>query len=191
MGKFGNILNSLGDIFKPIPTPIRLAVPALLVIVVLIYMFFPLSEKHSEFADLAVIEPVYYQPVEIRGGQTISEAERIFQQGMFFYQQNKYQQAIKKLSLATQLQPEDVNYHFYLGICYLLIKKSDQAISHLKQVIELKGTFLFEKCYWYLGNAYLLQEKPKEALKMFEKVIVMEKEYFWDAKKRIELVTKK
>ncbi len=187
---FDNILDRFGKILAPIPTPIKLAIPSVLVIVVLIYVFFPLSEKHSEFAKLAVIEPIYYQPIEIRGGITISEAERIFNEGMIFYQQKKYQQAIKKLSLATQLQPEDVNGHFYLGICYLLTKKADQAIFHLKQVIELKGTFLFEKCFWYLGNAYLLQENGKQALEMFQKVVELEGDYEWEAGEMMNEITK-
>lgn len=182
---FDNILDIFGKILTPIPTPIKLAIPSVLIIVIFVYLFFPFSSKHSEFAELAVIEPIYYQAIEIRGGQTISEAEKIFNEGMIFYQQKEYQQAINKLSRASELQPEDVNYYFYLGICYLLTKEVDQAISHLKQVIDLRGTFLFEKCYWYLGNAYLLKDDSKQALEMFHKVVEMEGDYEWEARKMI------
>ena len=188
--RFGNILDKLGKIFAPVPAPIRLVVPAMLAIVIFVFLFLPLSMKQTKFADLAIIEPVYYQLVEIRAGQANNEAERIFNEGMIFYQENEHEQAIKKLSQVIQLQPDDVNGHFYLGVCYLLTKKANQAILHFQKVIKLNATFLFEKCYWYLGNAYLLEEDGKQALEMFKKVSEMEGDYEWEAMEMIEKINK-
>jgi tetratricopeptide (TPR) repeat protein len=96
-----------------------------------------------------------------------------------------YGSAINKLLLVIKKQPEDMNANFYVGLCYLLTKKTDRAIFHLQRIIELNGEFLYEKCYWYLGNAYLMKEDGKKALEMFEKVVAMEGDFEWEAREMI------
>ena len=82
-----------------------------------------------------------------------------------------------------QSTAKNLQAHFYLALCYL--KKYDQGTFHLQRIIELKGEFLFEKCYWYLGNAYLLKEDGKKALEMFEKVVKFEGDFEWEAREVI------
>ena len=139
-----------------------------------IILIFALTTPEGKYAPLARIEPLYYQSIESRGEESLTETEKLFQQGIAFYQQADYDSAINKLLLVIKRQPEDVNANFYVGLCYLLTKKANQAIFHLQKVIELNGEFLFEKCYWYLGNAYLLENNGKKALDIFEKVVAME-----------------
>jgi tetratricopeptide (TPR) repeat protein len=180
-------INGLGNFVAPIPKPIRLAIP---IVIAALIMIFIIQTPEAKYAALARIEPLYYQSIESRGEESLSENERLFQQGMAFYQQGKYGPAINKLLLVIKKQPEDVNVNFYVGLCYLLIKNPDRAIFYLQKVIELNGEFLFEKCYWYLGNAYLLKNDRKKALKMFEKVVAMEGDYEWEAKEMIERIEK-
>ena len=180
--KFNDLVKGLSNIFEPIPAPIKVAIPIMITTVILI---FALKTPEAKYAALAQIEPLYYQPIEVRGEESLSEIEKLFQQGIAFYQQADYDSAINKLLLVIKSQPEDINANFYVGLCYLLLKKPDQAIVHLQKVIELKGEFLFEKCYWYLGNAYLLKNDRKKALEIFEKVVAMEGDFEWEAREMI------
>ena len=186
--KFNDLVKGLSNIFEPIPAPIKVAIPIMITTLILI---FALKTPDGKYAPLARIEPLYYQRIEIRGEESLSETERLFQQGMASYQQGDYGSAINKLLLVIKRQPEDVNANFYVGLCYLLTKKANQAIFHLQTVIELNGEFLFEKCFWYLGNAYLLENNGKKALEMFEKVVEMEGDYEWEAREMVEKISNK
>ena len=173
---------------EPIPVLIRYAIPIAIAVIVLIFIFRSPGVKYSH---LARIEPLYYQPLESRGEESLSASEKLFQQGMAFYQQEDYDSAITKLLLVIKKQPDDVNANFYIGLCYLLTKKPNRAISYLKKVIKLKGEFLYEQCYWYLGNAYLLKNDVKKAIEMFEKVVAMEGDFEWEAREMVEKISNK
>jgi tetratricopeptide (TPR) repeat protein len=177
-----SITKGLNELVKPIPVPARLTIVGLAAAIILMLLLIPSEKKYSH---LARIEPLYYQSIESRGEESLSESERLFQQGMAFYQQGDYGSAINKLLLVIKKQPEDMNANFYVGLCYLLTKKTDRAIFHLQRIIELNGEFLYEKCYWYLGNAYLMKEDGKKALEMFEKVVAMEGDFEWEAREMI------
>jgi TolA-binding protein len=178
----GGFVKELSNYIPPIPKPIRITIPVIIAVLILIFV---LRTPEAKYAALARIEPLYYQSIESRGEETLSETEKLFQQGMAFYQQGDYDSAINKLLLVIKNLPEDVNANFYVGLCYLLMKKTDRAIFHLQKVIEMKGEFLFEKCYWYLGNAYLLKNDGKQALKMFDKAVAMEGDFEWEAMEMI------
>jgi hypothetical protein len=182
-----NFAEGFGTLVKPIPIPARLTIVGVAAAIILMLLLIPSEKKYSH---LARIEPLYYQSIEVRGEESLSESERLFQQGMAFYQQEDYQSAINKLLLVIKRQPEDASANFYVGLCYLLTKKTDRAIFYMQKVIELNGEFLFEKCYWYLGNAYLLKNDRKKALEMFEKVVAMEGDFEWEAREMIENIIK-
>jgi len=185
--KLDNFITGLGRLVQPIPVPLRVAIP-IMIMAIILFLSIPTTQK--KYADLARIEPLYYQPIETRGKESLPETERLFQHGMTFYQQKDYGSAINKLLSVIKSQPEDINANFYVGLCYLLTKKADRAIFFMQKVIELKGEFLFEKCYWYLGNAYLLKNDGKKALEMFEKVVTMEGNFEWEAREMIGKIAK-
>lgn len=185
--KLSDFISGIANSIAPLPRPIRIAIPVIAVLI----LIFILRPADANYTTLARIEPLYYQPIETRGEESLSKTERLFQQGMAFYQQQNYKSAINKLLLIIESQPEDANANFYLGLCYLLMKKNDRAILHLHKVIELKGEFLYEKCYWYLGNAYLLKNDGNKALSMFEKVVELEGDFEWEAREMIEKISNK
>jgi len=170
------------SLVKPIPAPARVAIAGIVATIMLLLLFLPSEQRYSH---LARIEPLYYLPIESRSEASLSKTEKLFEQGMAFYQQENYKSAINQLLLVIKQQPDDASANFYLGLCYLLIKKPDRAIFYLQKVIELNGDFLLEKCYWYLGNAYLLKNDGKKALEMFEKALMMEGDYEWEAREMI------
>ncbi|MDW7680862.1 MAG: tetratricopeptide repeat protein [bacterium] len=161
---------------------VKISIPALMAIIILIFL---LSPPSNQLAELAQIEPVYYRPIEIRAEAILSPSDRLFEQAMAHYSQQDYNGAIKLLSRLLAIDPSDVNVNFYLGLCYLLEHKPNQAIPHFNKVIELEGDFLLEKTYWYLGNAYLLKADAPEAIAAFEKVVEFAGDYEGEAREMI------
>lgn len=184
---------TLREILKFLTNPLyaksrQIAIAGALVAIVILGMltiFKPFKTLEKGYAKFAQIEPLEYQSLEILDGKSGSESVRFFEEGMLLYQQQQYQAAINKLLLVVRGNPNDANANFYMGLCTLLLKDSDNAISFFQKVIELKAEFLLEKCYWYLGNAYLLKEDGKKAVEMFEKVVAMKGDYEWEARKII------
>jgi tetratricopeptide (TPR) repeat protein len=180
--KLGEWIESL---LSPIPLPVKIAVP---VIVAILIIFRMTQSPEIRFAPLARIEPVAYQALVFRGDVPLTPAEKLFKEGMEFYQQKNYTQTIRNLRKSYELNPEDAGTCFYLALCYLLNNEPNRAIDYFRKVFVLKGDFLYEKTYWYLGNAYLMQEKGKKALEMFEKVIEMKGDYARDAGEMVDEV---
>jgi tetratricopeptide (TPR) repeat protein len=124
------------------------------------------------------------------GREVVIEAVRLFEKGMQFYVEKRYAQAVEKLPLAAEKEPDTLSFQFYLGLSYLLAEKTDEAIDHFEMTIELGGNFLLEKAHWYLGNAYLLKENGERVLKEFREVVEMEGDYEWEAREVIAGIEK-
>jgi len=171
-----------GEGLWAIPRPVLIGI-SLAFVVALFFLLLPHQEK--TLAELASIEAVPYQALQIRSGASTGEAERLFEEGMAFYVQKDYSSAITKLALAAQQDSANAGFHFYLGLCYLLADRVDPAIAHLQRTTALGGNSVLEKAYWYLGNAWLLKGERDFAFRAFRKVVEMEGDYQWEAQEII------
>jgi tetratricopeptide (TPR) repeat protein len=146
----------------------RILIPAAITALLLIIFTLPTSRNYS---DLAVLEKAPYQALKFKGDVEFTEAQQLFTQAMTLYNDDDYDQAIQKLSLYVQQEPENIYGHFYLAVCFLLRENHESGIRHLEKALSLSrqadNQVFMEKCYWYLGNAYLVLEKEEEALFAF------------------------
>ena len=187
-GVWDSLRFHLTEAFAPIPKPVWVAASVVAVAVLLLISV--LTRQPDKYSELARIEPVQYVALAMRAGESPSESEKLFKQGMEFYAAGKYPEAVGKLSLAVAKEPKNVEAHFYLGLCYLFSQAVDSAIVHLEKAIELGDNFLAEKCHWYLGNAFLLKEEPEKALAEFRKVLEFEGDYWFKAQRMIAEIGK-
>lgn len=169
-----------GWIRKP---AIRILVPATVIALLLVVFVTPIKKN---FSDLAIIENASYLALKVRGViDGLSSTQSIFDQGMKYYQEKNYEQAIPKLNIYIKRKKHDAYGHFYLGVSLLLTDQAKKGIKHLKAATELcekQGKdILLEKCHWYLGNAYLKNSDVDKALKEFRNVIVIGGEFKEDA----------
>lgn len=170
---------------QPIPNPIRIAVPVAAVVILILFIVLP---SPVDYSHLAQIEPVAYRPLVIRGHQEFSKAKQFFDEGMKYYMQEDYAEAIEKLTLSSESDPQNANTNFYLGICYFLQKEPDEAIIYLNEALKLGANNLTEKCHWYLGNAYLILNEKETALEQFNKVIEINGDLAQKARKMIDSI---
>jgi tetratricopeptide (TPR) repeat protein len=165
-----------------IPKPALVGIPLAVIVAFLLLL---LSRHERSLAEFASIEPVPYQALQIRSGASADEGERLFEEGMAFYVQKDYSNAMAKLALAARQDSAKAGFHFYLGLCYLLSDSVNPAIVHLQRAIALGGNSVLEKAYWYLGNAWLLKSERDSALEAFRKVVELEEDYQWEAQEII------
>lgn len=96
---------------------------------------------------ISKIEPVYYKSIVTSGTEELTKAGRLFEEGMDYYIQKDYTNAIEKLKEFIDQNYDDANTHFYLGLCYLLNQKSDEAIYHFKKTLNLGCDGHNEECH--------------------------------------------
>ncbi len=164
--------------FLPFPHPtyntLKLVLPILVITIMLSVLVF---RNEKGVAPIAQIEPAPYLPLILRGNLKTTEEIKLFQEGMSFYSQQNYPQAIDKLSQAVKLDSTWAAGFFYLGVSQLLNNQPLLAIPSLQKAIALGDSFLIEKSYWYLGNTYLLVDQGSRARQAFEKVTEMGGDY--------------
>jgi len=167
--------------------PGRIAIPVAAIAMVLLFL---LLRPNAELSDLALIEPVPYHSLQVKSGAEVTDAERLFEEGMAAYVQKDYADAIEKLAVAVNQDSTNAGFHFYLGLCYLLAQNIDPAIAHLQRAVALGGNSVLEKTCWYLGNAWLLKNDRAQALAAFRKVMEIEGDYQWEAEAIIGKIEK-
>lgn len=158
---------------------IKIMVSAIVVATLLLLFVTPIKKN---FSDLAIIENASYLAFKVRGlADEFTSTQHLYDQGMKYYQEKNYEQAIQKLNIFIKRQKDNAYGHFYLGVSYLLTDEYKQGIKHLKlatEFCEKQGKeILLEKCHWYLGNAYLKNNEVDKAVKEFRNVIVIGGEF--------------
>jgi tetratricopeptide (TPR) repeat protein len=176
-----NIFAAIDEGFRK--PAIRILVPVTVIALLLVVFVTPIKKN---FSDLAIIENASYLALKVRGViDGLSSTQSLFDQGIKYYQENNYEQAIQKLNSYVKRKKDDAYGHFYLGVSLLLTDQAKKGIKHLKSASELcekQGKdILLEKCHWYLGNAYLKNSDVDKALKEFRNVIVIGGEFKEDA----------
>ena len=191
------ITESMKNIFSAIDEGLRkpaikILVPLTVVALLLVIFVSPIKKN---FSDLAIIENASYLALKVRGfGDKFSSTEHLFNQGMKYYQEKNYKQAIQKLNVFVKRKKNDPYGHFYLGVSYLLTDEYKKGVKYLDAATELcqkqDKEILLEKCYWQLGNAYLKINEVDKALVQFRNVIVIGGEFKDDAVSQLMKIEK-
>jgi tetratricopeptide (TPR) repeat protein len=90
-------------------------------------------------------------------------AEKLHRKAIELARDREFNQAIENWKQAIDLNAADPDYHFYLGIAYLEIKKPQDALDPLNMVVTLCP--VYPKAFLYLGTLYLKLRKFEQAEK--------------------------
>jgi len=196
-----SIMNVIDPIFKTfaewwkIPA-FRIFAPAMVMALLVLILIYPNSKQYS---DLAILDNASYLTLKFRGiVNGFTPTDDLLHQGIKYYEQNNYTEAIPKLIAYVDRKDDDPYGHFYLGVSFLMADEFKKGIGHLKTAVNFcqkQGKeILLEKCYWYLGNAYLKINDVEKSTMEFQKVLSIKGQYEPDARKqmsRIEELRKK
>ncbi len=99
------------------------------------------------------------------------EVPQAYEQGMIYYQQNDYQQAIPYLERVSQQAAADPQTVLYLGNSYLNTNETEKAIRQFTQGLSLKDAILRQHAAWYLALSYLKKGEKEPAKKQLHEII--------------------
>jgi tetratricopeptide (TPR) repeat protein len=106
-----------------------------------------------ELAELARIEPPFYEALRLRGTQ--DDAQRRFKTAMEFYSAGDYASAIPGLEEAAELDPTAPNVSFFLGASYLLADRTSEGILLMQDTVDLGDTPFLEEALVLLAKGRL------------------------------------
>ena len=100
-----------------------------------------------------------------------SEAKNKFDQGVQFYQQGKFDEAIEAFEDVTINKPDFAEGYYNLGMAYLRQGDPDRAIEVIDKAIELKPDFI--EAYFGIGQAYIDKGDEEQATEIFKKAVAI------------------
>ena len=114
---------------------------ALLIALVLLGWALPVT-----FPPAAAAQPITTEPVGV-----------YIDRGIIEYDDKKYAEALKNFLEALQIDPENAEVRYFVGIAYLALDQVDQAITHLEKARQLDPADL--DIAFNLGVAYFTKEE--------------------------------
>jgi len=96
-------------------------------------------------------------------------AESHLQLGIVQIQAEQYNNALKELMKANDLNPDNARVHYFLGVAYHSKALRMQAIEEFEKAVALKPDY--SDAYNFLGTIYLNDGKWDRAIAMFEKAL--------------------
>jgi tetratricopeptide (TPR) repeat protein len=91
--------------------------------------------------------------------------------GLQFYNESKFDQALREFSKLIEKDPSNIEAHYFKGLTFNKAEKADQAVATFKKVLELDSKY--SGAHLQLGIAYYKLKSNKEAIEEFN--IVLEK----------------
>src|SRR3989337_1382533 len=98
----------------------------------------------------AAAQPITTEPVGV-----------YIDRGIIEYDDKKYAEALKNFLDALQIDPENAEVRYFVGIAYLALDQTDQAITHLEKARQLDPADL--DIAFNLGVAYFTKEEYDRA----------------------------
>lgn len=149
----------------------------------------------SLYAFAFLNRPLYFNLAQIDTGtnevlRSSVTSSTEFQNGLQFYYQKKYDQAIEQFNIFITENRDHYQGNYYLGLCYLFIAeknllglayKFDQeninkGIEYIKraQNLSLDNLYYQEDCFWFLGKAGLMSGNRDLAKDYFNKIVLLD-----------------
>ncbi len=130
--------------------------------------------KHSVTGDYFLSTEKYSQGAENFKQEVTENPDSVlanYYYGRFLLGNKQYKEALPYLKTTTSLEPDNPDYHFWLGVAYgSLGKKSSERKSYLT-ALSLKKDHL--QSLIYLGHNQLETKKYKAALKNYTKALTI------------------
>lgn len=85
--------------------------------------------------------------------------------------QNKFKGALKRYKVILSKYQDDLNAHFYSGLCYFNIGEYNLAIQHFKIAKNHPFNTFQIDAEWYMAKTFYQQGKTESCKKLLEKII--------------------
>lgn len=80
-----------------------------------------------------------------------------------YISKGKWKDALQRLNIIIEAYPDDVNGHFYAGLCSYNLRQYKDAANHFRSCLQLDFNNFNEEASWYLALSILAEGKKEQA----------------------------
>lgn len=106
-----------------------------------------------------------------------AKAAQLNEAGKKAYDENDYETSQEKFSQAKDLDPDNIESHFYLGLSQLESNNAKEAIKSLNKVIKASPNDYSEAAIWYAALANIKLNKRGKAKSLLQNLVDGDGEY--------------
>lgn len=121
----------------------------------------PANQANSDDESLATTESL---TKEVNYIDYLDETQRLFAKESF-------KRALRRYLIILDHYPDDVNAHFYSGLCYHNLGKYEKAIEHFDDSYTLAIGNFKEEAEWFKAKALLKTNDQKGAVQLLNKIV--------------------
>nr|HID59257.1 tetratricopeptide repeat protein [Desulfobacterales bacterium] len=122
-------------------------------ILILLFFFFPVVSSLSVSAQ--------------------ESGKSLFDRGRFEYDDGNYRDAITFLEKAIKLEPDQLEYQYYLGLAYKALDREGEALKIFESIVK-KDPVHFQKANFEIAAIYSKKRRFREALSILKQVTKVE-----------------
>lgn len=143
----------------------KIAATLLIVAIPTYLLFFVGAPAEGIYESYYEPFPNYLEPTTRGEGSEVNDLV----QGLQFYEKSQYEYALEALKNYMNDVPDDPDAVLYLGLSYQALGDHEQALTHLKQALEL-GTKYHNAAQWYVILSYLQIQEVGRAKQLAKKL---------------------
>jgi hypothetical protein len=135
--------------------------------------------KRNKFVTLTShkgLDPSYANKDELRKYDNVfSSADNYYLheaigEAMLYFSKKDFNRCLRTLQVIRDINPDDINVHFYSGMCYYYKKNYTAAIANLESCINNSNNSFVNEAQFYKAMSMNEQGNKSEALELFKQI---------------------
>jgi TolA-binding protein len=157
---------------------LKKAIPYIsLITVLIVVLFFYGNRKETNYEIFNKYLLPYNKELASRERNTGEQKNSNLEQGVNLYFQSNYSEASQQFNYFLNLYPDNIEAHFYNGLCYIYLNEFESAITSFDFVLHESYNYYQEYANWYLALCYI-RTNNNETAKILLQQIAKEKSFF-------------
>lgn len=126
---------------------------------------------------------------EVKNEQSDGETRTIdvpyieyLEKSVSYFAKGQYKKSLARFQVILNTYPDDINAHFYSGLCYYNLNDFSNAIASFNSCLQSKYSNFNEEAQWYMAKSLLASGNKKEGIELLEIIVKQNGFYSGEAK---------
>jgi tetratricopeptide (TPR) repeat protein len=137
----------------------------------------------QEYYDNENSEDFVWKEVDISYVDFLNES-------MEFFEKSNYKKALKRFNTILNTYEDDINAHFYGGLCYYNLGQYEKAIDHFDQSYDLELGNFRQEALWFKAKAFVEMNEIERANELLNRIASESKFYSKDAIDLLKIINR-
>lgn len=109
-------------------------------------------------------------------------------ESILLFEQSKYKKALKRFNVILETYEDDINAHFYGGLCYYNLGQYEKAIEYFDHSYDLSFGNFRQEAQWFKAKALVEMNELADAKKLLNNIVNENKFYANHSKKLLKRI---